>query len=88
MALHLYLYRIDCLIITFILKCKIKIVPVEFYIPVSAFIYLTPVKRKLIHKVNPLYLLCLCLITIILGSGTISVCVISDATIARDRPVN
>ena len=45
--------RIDCLIITFILKCKIKIVPVEFYIPVSAFIYLTPVERKLILKVNP-----------------------------------
>jgi len=38
---------------------------------VFIYIYLTPVQRKLIHKGNPFYLLCCCLITISLGSGTI-----------------
>ena len=43
---------IDCLIITFILKCKITIAPVKFYISVFIHIYLTPVQCKLIHKVS------------------------------------
>ena len=45
----LFVLYIHSKFITFILKCKIKIAPLEFYISMFIYTYLTPIQHEFTH---------------------------------------